>query len=62
MTKVYNHRLFYSITTIPEFKMFAVILKESGVLAKMINLYPILAKCKHAHEMAVEKIIGSIID
>ena len=62
MTKMYSHILFDSITVIPEFKMFAVILKESGVLDKMINLYPILAKCKHAHEMAVEKIIGSIID
>ena len=60
--KVYSRKLFDSITTLPEFKKFTVILKEAGVLAKMINFYPTLAKCKDAYEMTVEKIIETIKD
>ena len=62
MIKVYSRRLFEPIIAIPEFKMFTVILKEAGVLAKIIKSYPTLSKSKDAYEMIIENIIEAIIN
>ena len=62
MIKVYSRKLFAPIAALYEFKKFILILKEVGILAKMIKAYPTLSKSKDAYEMMIENIIGSIID
>ena len=55
--RVYSRKLYFPIIAMIEFQKFILIWKEAGLLAKMIEAYPTLAKSKDAYEMMIDNII-----
>ena len=55
--RVYSCKLYFPIIAMVEFQKFILIWKEAGLLAKMIEAYPTLARSKDAYEMMIDNII-----
>ena len=55
--RVYSRKLYFPIIAMIEFQKFILIWKEAGLLAKIIEAYPTLAKSKDAYEMMIDNII-----
>ena len=55
--RVYSRKLYFPIIAMIEFQKFILIWKEAGLLAKMIEAYPTLARSKDAYEMMIDNII-----
>ena len=57
LIKTYTRKLFELISSMPDFRMLMLILKEAGVLAQIIESYPTLARSKEVYELKIDELI-----
>ena len=59
LMKTYQSKIFRSIKSMQGFKQLLTIMREAGMIARMLESYPSLAKCKDSYEAQITSLIKS---